>query len=349
MTCKANRNNVVRISFAMTIAFCWFSALTATPIQVPLGREIETQGVIIEIVADGFLMRAHTGQEYRVTLGPGTEIREKKKNPFRGAEAFDFQDLTVGLNVRVKGTGDVQGRILAEKVRFTRDELKIARTISSRVEPVENELAVTRQAVESTREEFEKSLQEADARTQHVEFEVEELAGAFRSTQEAADGARATADRALEEVDLLKQRVESLDDYVEADRLVVTFAFDSSRLDREAQQALLDLANRWMDHQGVVFEIAGFASADGSTEYNRVLSRKRAEAVADFLLVEAGVPVRRIVQPWGFGESRPVADNQTREGRLQNRRVEVRVLRNSGLGGSNVTQVSTFSAESPVN
>ena len=53
--------------------------------------------------------------------------------------------LVPGLNVRVEGFGDTEGSLLAEKVRFTKDELKIARTIYSQVVPVEERLSATEQ------------------------------------------------------------------------------------------------------------------------------------------------------------------------------------------------------------
>ena len=57
----------------------------------------------------------------------------------------------------------------------------------------------------------------------------------------------------------------------------------------------------------------------------------RADAVVRYLAENHNVPLRRIVTPFGYGEKMPVADNKTRDGREQNRRVEVKVLVNKGL------------------
>jgi len=80
-----------------------------------------------------------------------------------------------------------------------------------------------------------------------------------------------------------------------------------------------------------VLEVTGYADATGNTERNRALSSRRADAVIRYMVENHQIPLRRIVTPYGFGESNPIADNKTREGRAENRRVEVKVLVNKGL------------------
>ena len=64
---------------------------------------------------------------------------------------------------------------------------------------------------------------------------------------------------------------------------------------------------------------------------NDRLSERRADAVVRYLAQQHEIPLRRIILPFGYGEAIPVADNSTREGRKQNRRVEVKILVNRGL------------------
>ena len=80
-----------------------------------------------------------------------------------------------------------------------------------------------------------------------------------------------------------------------------------------------------------MIEISGFASKEGSPHYNHELSARRAEAVMDYLVAVCNVPIRRIVVPYSGGALNPIADNKTREGREQNRRVEVKMLVSKGL------------------
>jgi outer membrane protein OmpA-like peptidoglycan-associated protein len=80
-----------------------------------------------------------------------------------------------------------------------------------------------------------------------------------------------------------------------------------------------------------VLEVQGYADSRGSIARNRALSQRRADAVIRYLVENHNIPLRRIVTPYGFGEMNPVAENETREGRAQNRRVEIKLLVNRGL------------------
>jgi OmpA-OmpF porin, OOP family len=105
----------------------------------------------------------------------------------------------------------------------------------------------------------------------------------------------------------------------------------SSVLSEDAKAALAELAAQAKTERAYVIEVTGFASADGGENLNRRLSQQRADAVVRYLAEFHMIPLRRIITPFGYGESQPVADNTTREGREQNRRVEVKILVNKGL------------------
>jgi outer membrane protein OmpA-like peptidoglycan-associated protein len=94
----------------------------------------------------------------------------------------------------------------------------------------------------------------------------------------------------------------------------------------EPSKATLDaVAQTLSDHPEIALvEIEGHTDAVGSPENNLALSTRRAEAVRDYL-VGKQVDEKRLT-PRGYGDSQPVADNDTREGREQNRRVQFRVV-----------------------
>lgn len=104
----------------------------------------------------------------------------------------------------------------------------------------------------------------------------------------------------------------------------VHFDFDKATLKPEAIAVLNQAAALLQKHERVVVEVAGHTDSKGSEEYNQGLSERRANAVKDYLNSK-GVRASRLTAR-GYGESRPVASNDTDEGRAENRRVELIVL-----------------------
>ncbi len=104
------------------------------------------------------------------------------------------------------------------------------------------------------------------------------------------------------------------------------FAFDSAKLSEEGTASLRALGEsiRAKGARVVDIDIVGHTDSSGPEDYNQQLSLRRAEAMKAFLVSEGGIDAA-IIDVMGKGESMPVADNATREGRAQNRRVEVNV------------------------
>jgi len=102
-------------------------------------------------------------------------------------------------------------------------------------------------------------------------------------------------------------------------------------LSREAKAQLDSVATKARIAKGFVIEVSGFTDTTGSVDKNRRLSQQRADAVVRYLVENHQIPLRRIVTPFGYGETQAIADNTTRAGREANRRVEVKILVNRGL------------------
>jgi OOP family OmpA-OmpF porin len=101
------------------------------------------------------------------------------------------------------------------------------------------------------------------------------------------------------------------------------FAFDSAELKPEMKALLDDVAAKIEASPGdETIQVIGYTDSTGPEEYNLGLSERRAQSAADYL-IEQGVAADR-VSTMGMGESDPVADNSTREGRAMNRRVEIK-------------------------
>ncbi|MEL6663559.1 MAG: OmpA family protein [Pseudomonadota bacterium] len=101
----------------------------------------------------------------------------------------------------------------------------------------------------------------------------------------------------------------------------ITFPVNSSDVQPGFQPTLNDVANTLIEYPKTSVDIIGHASADGPEDYNQQLSERRAASVQSYLVAQGMRPVR--VQSYGFGETRPIATNDTAEGRAANRRVEI--------------------------
>ncbi len=106
----------------------------------------------------------------------------------------------------------------------------------------------------------------------------------------------------------------------------IFFALDSDELDPASISVLDALAQALEEHPEILrLRVEGHTDAQGSDDYNLDLSERRAKAVFDYLILK-GISANRLGSK-GFGESRPVADNATEEGRQKNRRVECVLLK----------------------
>ncbi|HYL98392.1 MAG TPA: OmpA family protein [Blastocatellia bacterium] len=159
--------------------------------------------------------------------------------------------------------------------------------------------------------------------------DVTDVRNKVGQAQSQADNAMAKAAQANTRVDSAQQSVNdlrnNLDKYSLESTAVVNFKFDSYELTPDARASLDNLASQIKSRDNFVLEIEGFADYIGSDQYNYQLTQKRAEAVEGYLAAQHAIPVYRMFI-LGFGKSRPVADNSSREGRAQNRRVEVRLM-----------------------
>src|SRR5262249_23458409 len=129
------------------------------------------------------------------------------------------------------------------------------------------------------------------------------------------------------------ERFSKLGEYEVKSQVTVNFDVASSEIPPAAIEKLKGLAQTATGITGYMIEVKGFADASGDAKMNQKLSEDRAEAVVAYLIQICNVPVRHIVAPGAMGEYEPAASNESKEGRAQNRRVEVKVLVNKGIAG----------------
>jgi OmpA-OmpF porin, OOP family len=160
-----------------------------------------------------------------------------------------------------------------------------------------------------------------------------------QNAAQAADRKADTANQAVQQannrINGIETRVNSLNDnYTQSESQTIVFRNNSAVLTDEAKATLDRIAGSIAGQRaGYLLEVQGFTDDRGAENYNETLSQRRAEAALRYL-VSKNVPLFRI-SIVGLGESNPVADNKTRAGRDQNRRVEVRVLKSANPASTN--------------
>jgi len=141
----------------------------------------------------------------------------------------------------------------------------------------------------------------------------------------AADGAKSLAQQGLDANGQLARTVDAMNKYSVLKSETVLFGFNQAKLTDDAKSQLEELAKSTDGLERYVIEVQGFTDKTGSMTANERLSEMRAQEVARYLANEYKIPVRSISM-LGSGYALPVADDKTREGRKQNRRVEVRLF-----------------------
>jgi outer membrane protein OmpA-like peptidoglycan-associated protein len=177
------------------------------------------------------------------------------------------------------------------------------------------------------RTEMDAMESEVGGRMDGIETQVEDNQSAIRENEERLAEASATArdayDRALAAGKLAEGKF-LYETVLSSDRF--RFEVDRSELSEEARVALDEFAGDLKaDNLNVFVEIQGHTDATGSDNYNMTLGDQRAQAVRRYLSEQHGLALHRM-SVISYGESAPVADNSTREGRALNRRVSLVVL-----------------------
>jgi len=277
------------------------------------GQKYKIKGVVVSQEDNGsFVVRDAVGVDTRVTVSPSASVRTNG-GFWGGGDKYPVTSIVRGLNLSVEGVGDNSGAVAVNKVRFDKDDLMTARSIDARVAPAEERLTA------------------AEQNAQRISGQIDELMAISNAAKGGAKAAQDTADAAVAGVNATNKRITDMDDYVVQSTATVNFRVGSAVLSPEAKASLDEVAAASTSLKGYMIEVTGFASADGSTKANKTLSERRAQAVKDYLIETHNIPLRRMSTSYGYGELQAVADNTTREGREQNRRVEVKLLVSRGI------------------
>jgi len=293
--------------------------------RIPSGQKVKKmKGIVSKREGDTFLMgETMGGKQTIVLMTEQTEAKSHKRGAFRGSKDYGQTYILRGLRLEVDGVGNSEGQLVADKIRFDEQDLRTAQALMTTVDPLEQEMRAKLKAQQEEQERLAGQLAEAQA----------------TANQARADAAKAQEDakKAQDTADYANNRINGLDDFDPIKTITVYFNTGSSTLGPKAKQTI-DEAADWVraqpDRKGWVVAVIGFADTTGNTARNRTLSESRANSVIYYLVTKHKLPLNRLVQPFGYGQLEPVAENKTAAGRAKNRRVEIRLMKNKGIAGT---------------
>ena len=295
----------IRIRTIALVLIFAYTALTSA-----LAGDTKTiKGMITGRTADTLTVRAEDATTWTVTLNDETKVQTPKGLGIR-KEQMSWASLLPGLKVKVKGFPDASGNLLATEIGFSKKDLQTASMIQAGLTPTEEKVATNAQNIAANQE--------------NIAANKENIA--VNSANVAANKAQIAANQRE-----VTRRFEDLADYDVRTQATIYFASGETTLGPDDKAALSKVAAEAAQVSGYIIEVQGFADSSGNAVVNQSLSKDRAYAVVNYLMQEGAVPPRHIVAPGAMGISKPVASNETKQGRSANRRVEVKLLVNKGI------------------
>jgi OOP family OmpA-OmpF porin len=279
------------------------------------GDKAEAKGVITSRTGETLLVKSGN-DTVTVVLTDDTTTKDDKGLFGLGKEQMSSVVLIPGLKVDVDGTSDDQGRVVAKVITVDGDDLEAAEMIEAGVHPTAEQVRANVLRLETHGAQIAE-LQRASNR----EIELDP-ATKQRLEQSIRDSAE------------YSNRFNALAEYDIKSQATVKFDVGSSAISASDQEQLRLLAQAATSLTGYIVEVTGYADATGNAEMNTKLSEDRAKAVVTYLMQQGSVPTRHIVAPGAMGEYGAAAPNETKAGRAENRRVEVKILVNKGIAGS---------------
>lgn len=177
------------------------------------------------------------------------------------------------------------------------------------------------------------AIKDVDARAQagiqQVQAKATEVDQKAQAAGQQAAQAQTLADKAVSRVDTLQNTVANLDNYHVVSEASVQFGFDKDNLTKQSKDALDQLASAVPNTKGYLIALEGGTDSVGPADYNYDLSQRRANAVIQYLASKHDIPAHKIYVI-GLGKDKPVGSNKTSAGLAKNRRVDVRLMSNSG-------------------
>lgn len=297
------------------MALCFLASVSA------FGGD-KVKGMITARTGETLIVRSG-GSTVTVVLTDDTQTKDDKGLFGLDKEYMSNVVLIPGLKVNVDGKSDDQGRVVAKTITVDGDDLETAQMIQSGLHPTAQQVATNVAALEAHGGQLASHDVQLAAQKENIETNQQNIAAHQQKIEQN-----------IKDIEENTQRFTALSEYDVKSQATVNFDVGSTKIPAKDQIELKELANNATGLTGYIIEVTGYADSTGSAAMNTKLSENRAKAVVTYLIQQGSVPVRHIVAPGAMGEYGAAAPNETKAGRAENRRVEVKVLVNKGIAGS---------------
>lgn len=301
---------------AMSLAMFTSLGLTAS------AQQATVEGLVTG--RSGPSMSVKTADSPKVTVLLSDSTKATEKGGFLGMSRKDLgiTALVPGLSVKVEGTYDADHQLLAKKVMFSRNSMRVAKQIDAGLNPVNEQVASAQDQIKSDRRDIDQTQQDLSKTSQDLDATKQGLAATNAVTATNTQGLGTT-----------NTRIGTLDQYETKGTVTVNFANGKATVNKKDKDALTDFVTSAANTPGFMIEVQGYASTSGSAALNQRLSAERADAVLAIIQQTGVVPMTRILAPAAMGTTNPVSTDHTRSAQAENRRVVVTIVVNKGITG----------------
>jgi outer membrane protein OmpA-like peptidoglycan-associated protein len=282
----------------------------------------KVKGMIVSRTGETLIVNGPDGK-VTVVLSDDTRTKDNVGLFGWGREEMSNVVLIPGVKLSVDGVSDGQGRVAAKTITIDADDLETAEMIQSGLHPTAEQVAANVQTLAEHHDKLETNKMQLAAHKEYIETNQQNIASNKQGIDQNIKDIQENTDRFM-----------ALSEYDVKGQATVKFKVGSAKVAPEDEEQLKQLAQTATGLKGYIVEVIGYADSTGNAAMNTKLSEDRAQAVITYLVQQGSVPVRHIVAPGAMGEYGAAAPNETKEGRAENRRVEVKVLVNKGITGS---------------
>jgi outer membrane protein OmpA-like peptidoglycan-associated protein len=282
----------------------------------------KVKGMIVSRTGETLIVNGPDGK-VTVVLSDDTRTKDNVGLFGWGREEMSNVVLIPGVKLSVDGVSDGQGRVAAKTITIDADDLETAEMIQSGLHPTAEQVAANVQTLAEHHDKLETNKMQLAAHKEYIETNQQNIASNKQGIDQNIKDIQENTDRFM-----------ALSEYDVKGQATVKFKVGSAKVAPEDEEQLKQLAQTATGLKGYIVEVIGYTDSTGNAAMNTKLSENRAQAVVTYLVQQGSVPVRHIVAPGAMGEYGEAAPNETKEGRAENRRVEVKVLVNKGITGS---------------